>query len=197
MHTPDGLCKVTAERYVYATGSYDQNAVFTDNDWPGILPARAVGRLLVRFGVKPAERPVVVGDGPYARALADALAKAGAEVTRVDGHDEQLVAAHGHGWVRAVDTTKRKKIALRPRRRRGAAGAGVRAAAPARRRRRASPTSCGGFACRVDDDGRAAVPRVFACGDVTGFGGIDDAISAGARCGRAVVATFAGNGTHP
>src|SRR5512135_869196 len=29
VHTPDGLLKVTAERYVYATGSYDQNAVFT------------------------------------------------------------------------------------------------------------------------------------------------------------------------
>src|SRR5438270_390718 len=83
VHTPEGLLKVTAERYVYATGSYDQNAIFVDNDRPGVLPARAVGRLLVRFGVRPAERPVVVGDGPYARALAEALFRAGAVVTRV------------------------------------------------------------------------------------------------------------------
>lgn len=195
VHTPDGLLKVTAERYVYATGSYDQNAVFTDNDRPGVLPARAVGRLLVRFGVKPAERPVVVGDGPYARALAEALFRAGAEVTRVDGHDEQLVAAHGHGWVRAVETTRRKKIKCDL-----VAVAALPAPASELPRQHGVAVTFtdnkGGFHCRVDDDGRSAVPKVFACGDVTGFGGIDDAISAGARCGRAVVATFTGNGTH-
>lgn len=195
VHTPDGLLKVTAERYVYATGSYDQNAVFTDNDRPGILPARAVGRLLVRFGVKPAERPVVVGDGPYARALAEALFRAGAEVTRVDGHDEQIVAAHGHGWVRAVETTRRKKIKCDL-----VAVAALPAPASELPRQHGVAVTFtdkkGGFHCRVDDDGRCPVPKVFACGDVTGFGGIDDAISAGARCGRAVVATFTGNGTH-
>ena len=52
----------------------------------------------------------------------------------------------------------------------------------------------GGFHCQVDGDGRSPVPHIFACGDVTGFGGIDDAISAGARCGRAVVKSFGGNG---
>jgi sarcosine oxidase subunit alpha len=195
VHTPEGLLKVTAERYVYATGSYDQNAVFTDNDRPGILPARAVGRLLVRFGVKPAERPVVVGDGPYARALAEALGRTGAEVTRVDGHDEQIVAAHGHGWVRSVETTKRKKIRCDL-----VAVAALPAPASELPRQHgvavAFADKLGGFHCRVDDDGRSAVPKVFACGDVTGFGGIDDAISSGARCGRAVVATFTGNGTH-
>jgi sarcosine oxidase subunit alpha len=193
LHTPDGLCKVTAARYVYATGAYDQNALFTDNDRPGVLPARAVGRLLVRFGVKPAERPVVVGDGPYARALAEALAATGAAVTRIDGHDEQIVAAYGHGWVRGVETTRRKKIkcdlvvvAALP--------------APASELPRqhgvavAFEDKKGGFGCRVDEDGRTGVTHVFACGDVTGFSGIDAAISAGARCGRAVVASFSGNG---
>jgi sarcosine oxidase, subunit alpha len=193
VHAPDGLVKVTAERYVYATGAYDQNAVFTDNDRPGVLPARAVGRLLVRFGVKPAERPVVVGDGPYARALADALAKSGAEVTRIDGRDEQIVAAHGHSWVRSVETTKRKKVKCDL-----VAVAALPAPASELPRQHGVAVAFvdkqGGFSCRVDDGGRTAVPRVFACGDVTGFGGIDDAISAGARCGRAVVQTFSGNG---
>ncbi|HXU73747.1 MAG TPA: 2Fe-2S iron-sulfur cluster-binding protein [Polyangia bacterium] len=193
VHTPDGLLKVTAERYVYATGAYDQNAVFVDNDRPGVLPARAVGRLLVRFGVKPAERPVVVGDGPYARALAEALAKTGAEVTRIDGRDEQIVAASGHGWVRSVETSKRKKIKCDL-----LAVAALPAPASELPRQHGVPVAFadgkGGFFCRVDDEGKSAAHHVFACGDVTGFGGIDDAVSAGARSGRAVVASFTGNG---
>ena len=195
VHTPEGLLTVTAARYVYATGAYDQNALFVDNDRPGVLPARAVGRLLVRFGVKPAERPVVVGDGPYARALAEALAKSGAAVTRVDGIDEQLVAAHGHGWVRAIETTRRKKIKCDL-----VAIAAMPAPASELPRQHGVPVAFvderGGFGCQVDDDGRSRVAQVFACGDVTGFGGIDDAVSAGARCGRAVVASFSGNGVH-
>jgi sarcosine oxidase subunit alpha len=108
--TPDGLLKLTADHYVYATGAYDQNALFRDNDRPGILSARAVGRLLVRYGIKPADQPLVVGDGPYARALAEALEKTGAQVTRIDGAQTKLVAAHGHSWVKAVEVTGGKKI---------------------------------------------------------------------------------------
>jgi sarcosine oxidase subunit alpha len=193
VHTPDGLLKVTADRYVYATGAYDQNAVFIDNDRPGVLPARAVGRLLVRFGVKPAERPVVVGDGPYARALAEALGRTGAKVTRIDGQDEKILAAHGHGWVRSVQTSKRAKLKCDL-----VAVAALPAPASELPRQHgvhvAFVDGKGGFHCRVDEDGRSEVPHVFACGDVTGFGGIDDAVSAGARCGRAVVASFTGNG---
>jgi sarcosine oxidase subunit alpha len=193
VHAPEGLVKVTAERYVYATGAYDQNAVFVDNDRPGVLPARAVGRLLVRFGVRPAERPVVVGDGPYARALAEALARAGAEVTRIDGHEEQVVAALGHSWVRAVETSRGRKLKCDL-----VAVAALPAPASELPRQHGVPVAFadrrGGFYCRVDDDGLSPVSRVYACGDVTGFGGIDDAISAGARCGRRVVASFTGNG---
>jgi sarcosine oxidase subunit alpha len=108
--TPEGLLKLTADEYVYATGAYDQNALFVDNDRPGILSARAVGRLLVRFGIKPAERPIVVGDGPYARALAEALEQAGAQVTRVDGVETQVVAAHGHSWVKALELSDGRKL---------------------------------------------------------------------------------------
>lgn len=192
VHAPDGLVKVTAGRYVYATGAYDQNAIFTDNDRPGVLPARAVGRLLVRFGVKPAERPVVVGDGPYARALAEALAKTGTPVVRVDGADEQVTAVKGHSWVKAVVTTKKRTIpcdllavATFP--------------APASELPRQHGVAVKfdetfGFRCAVDEDGRSGVPNVFCCGDVNGFAGIEAAVSSGARCGRAVVKSFGGNG---
>jgi sarcosine oxidase subunit alpha len=185
LHAPDGLVKLTAERYVYATGAYDQNAIFVDNDRPGVLPARAVGRLLVRFGVAPATRPVVIGDGPYARALTDALAAGGAAVTRIDGRDELPVAAHGHSWVRALETTKRKikcdlvAVAARP--------------APASElpRQHGVPVAYdepgGGFGCLVDAEGQSPTPGLFACGDVTGFVNCERAGDSGDRCGAAVV----------
>jgi sarcosine oxidase subunit alpha len=194
VHAPDGLVKVTAGRYVYATGAYDQNAIFTDNDRPGVLPARAVGRLLVRFGVKPADRPVVVGDGPYARTLAEALAKTGAKVTRVDGFDEQVVAVKGHSWVRSVLTTKKRTIPCDM-----VAVATFPAPASELPRQHGVAVKFDaifGFRCTVDEDGRSGVPNVFTCGDVNGFGGIDEAISSGARCGRAVVKSFGGNGVQ-
>ena len=53
---PTQLCQVSARRYLYATGSYDQNLPVEDNDRPGILAARAVGRLAFRFGVRPGAR---------------------------------------------------------------------------------------------------------------------------------------------
>ncbi len=188
LHAPAGLVKLTAKRYVYATGAYDQNAIFVDNDRPGVLPARAVGRLLVRFGVAPATRPVVIGDGPYARALTDALAAGGAEVTRIDGRDEQPVAAHGHSWVRALETTKRKikcdlvAVAARP--------------APASElpRQHGVPVAYdepgGGFSCRVDGDGRGPTPELFACGDVAGFVNCERAGQSGERCGHAVAGSL-------
>src|SRR5439155_24134856 len=80
------------------------------NDRPGVLSARAVGRLLVRYGIRPAERPVVVGDGPYARTLAEALETVGARVTRIDGVKTKVVAAHGHSWVKALEVDDGRKI---------------------------------------------------------------------------------------
>jgi sarcosine oxidase subunit alpha len=186
--TPEGLLKLTADRYVYATGAYDQNALFVDNDRPGVMSARAVGRLLVRFGIRPAERPVVVGDGPYARALAEALEKAGAQVTRVDGIETKVVAAHGHSWVKALEVTGGKKIKCDL-----VAVAALPAPASELPRQHGVPVEFrdGGFACaqkstastlRAERDGAPAGAgdvRVFCCGDVTGFLGPEKAAEMG------------------
>lgn len=186
--TPDGLLKLTGNRYVYATGSYDQNALFVDNDRPGVLAARAVGRLLVRFGIQPAERPVVVGGGPYAQALAAALTESGAEVTRLDGVGERVTAARGHSWVKSVavvDSDGKQRnvkcdlvaVAALP--------------APASELPRQHGVAVefraagGGFACVADEAGRTTVPRVFVCGDVAGFVGVERAVESGARAGKA------------
>ncbi|HZS41010.1 MAG TPA: FAD/NAD(P)-binding oxidoreductase, partial [Polyangia bacterium] len=189
--TPDGLLKLTADRYVYATGGYDQNLLFANNDRPGVFSARAVGRLLARFGVKPAERPIVVGDSPYAVSLQRALTETGAEVTLLDGKTE-LVAAHGHSWVRWLevrdgDRTRKLKCDL------------VAVAAPP------APASelprqhgvevvlrpdAGGFACVARDDGSTAAPNVWVSGDVAGYLGPRAAAEAGARTGDAIARSF-------
>jgi sarcosine oxidase subunit alpha len=194
VHTPEGLLELTARRYVYATGAYDQNAIFVDNDRPGVLPARAVGRLLVRFGVKPAERPIVVGDGPYARALADALTATGAEVTRIDGSEVQVVAAHGHSWVRALEVRDAGSTKTRKLRCDLVAVAALPAPASELPRQHGMPVvldeAAGGFACRPGGDG-SHDGRVFACGDVAGFRGPDLAAADGARVGASVVRSLA------
>jgi len=41
----DRLLRVRARRYLYATGAYDQNLPFADNDRPGVIAARACSRL--------------------------------------------------------------------------------------------------------------------------------------------------------
>ncbi len=185
------LHRVTADRYVYATGAYDVNALFRDNDRPGIFAARAVGALLVRWGVTPAKRPVVLGDGPYARALADALAEAGCEVARVDGVHDQPVAAHGHAWVSGLDVaadgrTRRVKCDL-------VAVAALPAPASELPRQHGAKVAlsaqAGGFAVAIAETGSTTVPHVFACGDVCGFRGVAEARAHGAAVGAAVAAS--------
>jgi sarcosine oxidase subunit alpha len=187
-----GLWKLTADRYVYATGAYDQNALFRDNDRPGVLAARAVGRLLVRFGILPAERPVIVGAGPYARALEEALTGAGARPTRVDGVETTVVAAHGGRWVKGLEVRDRDSQGKAKTRTIACDLVAVAALpAPASELAREHGAAVelrpagGGFACVVDGDGRTRTPGVLACGDVTGFVGPEAAAAHGARVGEA------------
>lgn len=176
--TPDGLVRVQARRTVYATGGYAVNALFANNDRPGVLAARAVGRLLVTYGVKPAHRVVVVGADAYARALTDALAAAGCEVTALPAIDR----ARGRNWVTGVDAGKKKipceliAVSTTP--------------APASETPRQHgcevvlDPAAGGYRVIVDVDGRTTVAEAFACGDVCGYVGPQRAAEAGARIGR-------------
>jgi sarcosine oxidase subunit alpha len=192
----DGLVRVAARRFLYATGGYDQNLPFVDNDRPGIVSARACGRLAFHWGVRPVPRGgrVVVVDGaPTAAPLAEALARAGVDVEVVDLARDRVLEARGTGRVRGLvvaGPTGRKRrvdgdlvaIATPPApaselpRQHGAA---VRFE-PAR----------GGFVARVDRAYATTAPHVFACGDVTGYVGPDAALAAGAAAGRALAATL-------
>ena len=194
--TPEGLRRVSARRFLYATGGYDQNLPFVDNDRPGIVSARACGRLAFHWGVRPVPaggRVIVVDGAATAAPLADGLARAGVEVEVVDLARDRVLEARGTARVRGLvvaGPTGRKRrvdgdlvaIATPPApaselpRHHGAA---VRFE-PAR----------GGFVALVDRAYATSAPGVFACGDVTGYLGPDAAAVAGAAAGRALSSTL-------
>lgn len=76
---PRGVARVRAKSHVIATGAHDLTPLFEGNDLPGVISARAAGRLL-REGVLSGEHIVIDGDGPYARAFASAAREHGAKV---------------------------------------------------------------------------------------------------------------------
>jgi hypothetical protein len=174
--TPDGLATVAARRYLYATGTYDQNLAFPDNDRPGVLAARAVGRLAFRWGVRPGRRVVVLTDGVvpgYVPRLTDGLADAGVAVTTAELRD---------GVPRLDLTRDVLAVAALP--------------SPASELPRQHGAEVrfygerGGFVPLVDARGETRVPHVFAAGDVTGYVGPDAAETAGAVAGAAIAASL-------
>jgi len=192
--TPEGLVRVTARRLLYATGGYDQNVPFLDNDRPGVISARACGRLAFRHGVRPGQRVAVVGSGGLARALAANLAAAGVDAEAIDTARETPVAALGGGGavrgLRVADPDGDERridadlIAV-------AAVPGPASELP---RQHGAPVTFddarGGFAVTVDASFRAAGAAVFACGDVTGYRGPDAAAADALLAGRIIAHTL-------
>ncbi|HVZ74218.1 MAG TPA: 2Fe-2S iron-sulfur cluster-binding protein [Polyangia bacterium] len=196
--TEDGLRRVTARRWLYATGAYDQNLPFADNDRPGVVSARACGRLAFHWGVRPVpvDGRVLLVDGGASTAapLARGLKEAGVEVEVVELARERVVAARGtqrvRGLVVAGATGRERKLA-------GDLVAIATLPAPASElprqhgaRVRLEPAR-GGFVALVDDAYATSAPGVFAVGDVTGYHGPDEAARAGAAAGRAVADSLA------
>jgi sarcosine oxidase subunit alpha len=58
--SPTHLTKMRAAAVVLATGVIEQPAVFRNNDLPGVMLASGASRLLVRYGVAPGRRVVMV-----------------------------------------------------------------------------------------------------------------------------------------
>jgi sarcosine oxidase subunit alpha len=182
--TPAGLRRVTARRYLYATGSYDQNIPFPDNDRPGVISARACGRLAFHHGIRPVRpgRRVLIltsaSASPSASLwLEQGLAAAGIEAERLDAEAEApRLAARRRGDLIAVAALPAPASEL-PRQH----GAAVQMA-----------SDKGGFALSVDDGFQSTAPGVHGCGDVTGFVGTHAAAQAGAVAGRAVAARLRG-----
>jgi sarcosine oxidase subunit alpha len=179
---------------VYATGGYAQNRPFANNDRPGVLAARAVGRLLCLYGVVPGNRICVIGgdgaEADYAAALGAALAAAGCEVSAIDPRHERVLGARGRVWVKALEVSdaagKTRKVPC---------DLIAVAAPPAPASEAPRQHGCrvelrpraGGFAVLAEPDGQTSVPGVFACGDVCGATSPAAAAAAGERAGRAAV----------
>jgi sarcosine oxidase subunit alpha len=91
-----GGVSVRASARVFATGNRESVGTFPQNDVPGVFTARAFA-LALCHGVLAGERVVVVGDGPFARAV---VASLGAKVTHAPA--AAVVEAAGGRAVRAV-----------------------------------------------------------------------------------------------
>jgi len=188
--TPQGMLKLSAERYIYATGGHEQNLLFIDNDRPGVLAGRAVGRLHTEYGLCVGQRPLIAGDGEYAEALAAALSQSGAQVQQVDSRRERIERALGRSWVngavlvadngcsRQVDCDL---IAV------------VQPPAPACELPHMHGVELSfdterGFVVSTDELGCTKADGVFACGEVAGSSGVRAAALHGLRVGAAAVA---------
>jgi sarcosine oxidase subunit alpha len=186
---PEQLHRVKARAWIWATGGYPVNLPFADNDRPGVIAARAVGRLLIDHGILGGDKVCVVEVPEVAddaAVLAQALAAAGADVVRVPL--AQTLGARGRSWVTAVDTANGRvdcdlvAVAAIP----SPASEGPRQQGckvtldPAR----------GGFRVVVDGDGRTSTAGVWACGDVTGYVGPARAAAEGARVGANVAGSL-------
>ncbi|HXI55364.1 MAG TPA: 2Fe-2S iron-sulfur cluster-binding protein [Polyangia bacterium] len=190
--TPAHLLRVSARRFLYATGAYDQNLPFADNDRPGIISARACGRLAFHHGVRPAHadgRIIVLAGTPHAFRLAAGLTDAGLDVAVVDLARQQVVSARGVQAVRGLDVTG--PAAEDTRTIHGEIVAVGVTPAPASELPRQHGArvlldpGLGGFAVQVDAQQQCA-PGVHACGDVTGYRGPDAALDAGRLAGQAI-----------
>lgn len=186
---PDRLYRVHARAWIWATGGYAVNLPFHENDRPGVIAARAVGRLLVDHGILGGDKvclvevPQVAAD---ADALASALVAAGAEVTRVALAD--TLGARGRSWVSGVDTRNgRVDCDL-------VAVAAVPSPASEGPRQQGCKVvldpDAGGFRVVVDEHGKTSTAGVWACGDVTGYQGPQRAAADGARVGTNVAASL-------
>jgi NADPH-dependent 2,4-dienoyl-CoA reductase/sulfur reductase-like enzyme len=217
--TATGLLRVRARRYLYATGAYDQNLPFADNDRPGVLSARACGRLAFHFGVRPVPAGqsllVLAASGcqeltAQARALTEALSAAGVAATMTEvGRGQRALGARGTQTVRGLEISRDDEGDHSAQHAGDPAGKThtIRAAlvavaalpAPASelaRQHGAEVTfdpSQGGFSVMIDDRFQTRADAVHACGDVTGFAGSAAAALSGAAAGRAIAAALRGD----
>jgi sarcosine oxidase subunit alpha len=106
------LYRYRAAKIVIATGTIEQPLVFPGNDLVGVMLPDGVRRLIEDWGIKPAEKAVVVTVDEAGRDAAAALREAGVEIAGVyDLRRErvrEIVARGRGGMLRSVEIDGRK-----------------------------------------------------------------------------------------
>lgn len=81
--TADGIVKIRSRAAVFATGVFEQPAVFHNNDLPGVILASAAQRLIARFAVKPCDKAVILTANAEGYRAALDLLEAGVEIAAI------------------------------------------------------------------------------------------------------------------
>jgi sarcosine oxidase subunit alpha len=97
------LLHLRAGRVVAATGAYETQFLFANNDLPGVMLSTAVQRLVYQHGVVPGKRAVLIGDAARCSALQIELEAAGMEVA-ASLPVGSVVSAVGEDHARGVET---------------------------------------------------------------------------------------------
>ena len=74
---------IRAKAYVVATGAMERNLTFPGDDLPGVMGAGAAQTLMNIFGVRPADKPLIVGAGNVGVIVAYQALQAGVDVQAV------------------------------------------------------------------------------------------------------------------
>jgi sarcosine oxidase subunit alpha len=187
----DSLQRIKPRFAIHAQGSYAQNLPFENNDRPGVLSIRAVGRLLALYGIVPGSSICIVGNADPATALAHTLSSLGIDVHRVRANAVRSCVGGKRAHALEVDRgDEMAHIACD-------AVAIAAPGAPATELARQNGATVhfdpkrGGFAVTTDESGRCA-DSAFACGDVCGFASVEAATRSGSRAGERIVELIRG-----
>lgn len=93
----DSTYRVNPGRTIFATGATEKVIAFPGSDLPGIYGAGAVQTLMNLYGVKPAERVLMIGAGNIGLIVSYQLLQAGVEVAAIVEASENV----GGYWVHA------------------------------------------------------------------------------------------------
>jgi sarcosine oxidase, subunit alpha len=97
------LLHLRAGSVVVATGAYETQFLFANNDLPGVMLSTAVLRLLHQHGIAPGKRTVLIGDTTRCSQLQAELEAAGAEVV-ASLPIGSVVSALGDDHVTGIET---------------------------------------------------------------------------------------------
>lgn len=120
----DRLTKLRAKAMIVATGSFEQPAVFQNNDLPGVMLGSAAQRLMHLYSIKPFDRALVLAANSDGYAVARDLSAAGVDVAAVvdmrpagelttferDFEDAGVKVYRGHCVYEALPTTDKQRI---------------------------------------------------------------------------------------